>query len=49
MQLRESDVKGAVLPLSVVEDNEPRDLVRWLKCRGFTANTRASKKSLIDR
>ena len=49
VQLRESDVSGAILPLQVVEDNEPRDLVRWLKCRGFTATTTASKKSLVDR
>ena len=49
VQLRESDVKGAVLPLQVVEDNELRNLVRWLKCRGVTANTTASIKSLADR
>ena len=49
VQLRESDIPGAILPLQVVEINEPRDLVRWLKCRGFTATTTAPKKSLVDR
>ena len=48
VQLRESDVTGVILPLSVVEDNEPRDLVRWLKCRGLNANTTSSKKNLVD-
>ena len=47
VQLRESDVKGAILPLSVVEANEPRDLVRLLECSGFTANTTASKNPLL--
>ena len=46
---RESDVKGAILPLPVVKDNTIEDLKRYLNTRGLTSTKNESKISLIRR
>lgn len=49
IKFTETDVRGAKLPMPVVEDNQVEDLVRWIKTRGLSANIRESKVSLVKR
>jgi len=49
VELKETDVRGAILKRSNVPENSSDDLRRWLLCRGFSSNNSESKKSLVTR
>ena len=47
--LTENDVKGAVLPESVVQHNTADSLRRWIRCRGLTVRVAESHTGLVQR
>ncbi len=49
LKFSEQDVRGAVLPLLIVEDNTADDLRRWILTRGLCAPKSESKASLVRR
>ena len=49
LHFTEEEVKGAKLPMAVVDDNTVEDLRRWIHTRGLGAAKSESKVSLVKR